>query len=190
MIFLTLFLTFLEIGVCSFGGGYGMISLVRETVVAKGWLTEAEFLNLVAVAESTPGPIAVNVATFVGSNCGGFLGALCATIGVVLPSFIIILLIAALLQNILKYAGVQAALNGIRPAVVGLILATACTMMLSSLLNIGNFHSSVAADWKALSILTLLIIVKLLFDKVFKRKLPPIALLLISAVLGVLFYAW
>ena len=85
------------IGALSFGGGYGMVSLVRETVISNGWLTESEFLNFIAVSESTPGPLAVNMATFIGSTQGGILGSFLATLGVVLPSFIIILLIAALL---------------------------------------------------------------------------------------------
>ena len=89
MIYLKLFLTFLEIGTVSFGGGYGMIALVREAVLGNSWLTEEEFLNLIAVSESTPGPIAVNTATFVGSTQGGFFGALAATLGVVLPSFLV-----------------------------------------------------------------------------------------------------
>ena len=82
MIYLKLFLTFLEIGAVSFGGGYGMISLVREKVITNGWLTDGEFLNMIAVAESTPGPIAVNMATFVGSTQGGVLGSALATLGV------------------------------------------------------------------------------------------------------------
>ena len=132
MIYLRLFLTFLEIGAVSFGGGYGMISLIREKVLGYGWLTEEEFLSFIAVSESTPGPLAVNMATFIGSSQGGLPGALCATLGVVLPSFCIILLIAALMRNLLKYAGVNAALGGIRPAVVGLILGTALTMALGT----------------------------------------------------------
>ena len=88
MIYLKLFLTFLQIGAFSFGGGYGMISLIREKVLMYGWLTEGEMLNMIAVAESTPGPIAVNMATFVGSARGGILGAFLATLGVILPSFI------------------------------------------------------------------------------------------------------
>ena len=95
MILLDLFLTFLTIGAVSFGGGYGMISLIRESVVHHGWLTEEAFMSFVAVSEATPGPLAVNMATFVGSSQAGIPGALAATIGVVLPSFLIILLIAA-----------------------------------------------------------------------------------------------
>ena len=120
-----LFWNFLMIGALSFGGGYGMISLVRETVLSNGWLTESEFLSFIAVSESTPGPLAVNMATFVGSSQGGFWGALVATLGVVLPSFLLLLLIAAVLRNLMKYRGVEAFLSGVRPCVVALILATA-----------------------------------------------------------------
>ena len=129
MIYLELFLTFLQIGAFSFGGGYGMISLIREKVMTHGWLSEEKLLNIIAVSEFTPRPIAVNMATFVGSAQGGFLGALLATLGVVLPSFILILIIAALIRNLLKYAGVKVFLGGIRPCIVGLILATAITVV-------------------------------------------------------------
>ena len=130
MIYLTLFLTFLKIGAVSFGGGYGMISLIRETVLENAWLTEEEFLNFIAVAESTPGPLAVNMATFIGSAQAGFLGALVATLGVILPSFVIILIIAALIKNLLKYAGVKSVLSGIRP-----------TIIITLILNTGNVLS-------------------------------------------------
>ena len=112
MIYLRLFLNFLMIGALSFGGGYGMVSLVRETVLSNGWLTENEFLNFIAVSESTPGPLAVNMATFIGSTQGGILGSFVATLGVVLPSFLIILLIASALKNLMKYAPVNAFLSG------------------------------------------------------------------------------
>ena len=125
MIYLRLFLNFLMIGALSFGGGYGMVSLVRERVLSNGWLTENEFLNFIAVSESTPGPLAVNMATFIGSTQGGILGSFVATLGVVLPSFLIILLIASALKNLMKYAPVNAFLSGVRPCVVAMILATA-----------------------------------------------------------------
>ena len=130
---LKLFWLFFQVGAVSFGGGYAMISLIRELVLANGWLTEAELLNMIAVAESTPGPIAVNMATFVGATQAGIPGALLATLGVVLPSFLIILLIAAVLKNFLKYRPVKAFMAGVRPCVVGLILATAATLFLSTL---------------------------------------------------------
>ncbi|HCU55708.1 MAG TPA: chromate transporter, partial [Clostridiales bacterium] len=125
MMYLRLFLTFLKIGVVSFGGGYGMISVIRDTVLSQGMLTEEELMNFIGVAESTPGPIAINMATFIGSAKGGFLGALLATLGVVLPAFIIILIIAAVLKNLLKYKPVQGFLGGVRPAVAALIIGTA-----------------------------------------------------------------
>ena len=133
-----LFWTFLEIGAVSFGGGYGMISLIREKVLLHGWLEETQFLSFIAVSESTPGPLAINMATFIGASQAGTAGAICATLGVVLPSFFIILLIAALIHNLLQYAGVNAFLSGIRPCVVALILATAVTMGLSSLLGVST----------------------------------------------------
>ena len=146
MILIELFLTFLKIGVVSFGGGYAMISLIREDCLTNGWLNEEELLNFIAVAESTPGPIAVNMATFVGSSQGGILGALVATLGVVLPSFVIIILIATVLTRVLKYAGVKATLKGIRPAVVGMIMATFFTMLLGVVFSIKTVGSTPSVD--------------------------------------------
>ena len=97
MIYLELFWTFLQVGAFSFGGGYGMISLIREKALLHGWLTEEELLNMMAVAESTPGPIAINCATFTGYKQAGFVGSLVATVGMVLPSFLVIYLISMLL---------------------------------------------------------------------------------------------
>ena len=102
MIYLRLFLNFLMIGALSFGGGCGMVSLVRERVLSNGWLTENEFLNFIAVSESTPGSLAVNMATFIGSTQGGILGSFVATLGVVLPSFLIILLWAIYIRKTSK----------------------------------------------------------------------------------------
>ena len=185
MIYLTLFLTFLKIGAVSFGGGYGMISLIRETVLANSWLTEEDFLNFIAVAESTPGPLAVNMATFIGSEQGGFLGALVATLGVVLPSFIIILIIAALITNLLKYAGVKSVLQGIRPTIVGLILATALTMFVTQVFGFTSVGDEFSFDWKALVIFAIIAAIAILW-KVFKKKqFSPILLILISGGLGI-----
>lgn len=188
MIYLKLFLTFLEIGAVSFGGGYGMISLIREKALLNGWLTEEELLNFIGVAESTPGPIAVNMATFVGSSQGGILGSLVATAGVVLPSFIIILIIAALIKNLLKYKGVNAFLSGIKPCVIGLIFATAVTMLLSKLLSFTDFNSKITPDFFAMLIFLLLIVVSVLWKKIKKEKISPILLIVISAFLGMMIY--
>ena len=188
MIYLELFLTFLEVGAFSFGGGYGMISLIRELCLGKGWLNEGELLNMIAVAESTPGPIAVNMATFVGSSQGGVLGALCATLGVVLPSFVIILIIAILLKNLMKYNGVKAFMSGIRPCVVGLILATSLIMLLNNLLGLAYIGAVPAADIRGIGIFAILIGAAFFAKKVIKRKMSPIAVIGLSAVLGMIFY--
>lgn len=190
MIYLKLFLTFLEVGAVSFGGGYGMISLIREKVLTNGWLTEEELLNMIAVSESTPGPIAVNMATFVGSTQGGVIGSLLATLGVVLPSFVIILVIAALIRNFLKYKGVQAFLGGVRPCVVGLILATALTMLLGTLFSFETVGDGLAPDVKGLVIFLLIAGISLLSKKLLKKNLSPILLILISAALGMALYSW
>ena len=184
--FLKLFLTFLEIGAVSFGGGYGMISLIREKVLLNGWLSEAEFLSFIAVSESTPGPLAVNMATFIGAS--QVLGALCATLGVVLPSFFIILLIAALIHDLLKYAGVEAFLSGVRPCVVALILSTAFTMGLSTLLGISTAAEMPSPAWRGIGILAILAGVRLIWQKVRNKAPSPIGMILLSAVLGALLY--
>jgi chromate transporter len=189
MIYLELFLTFLEVGAFSFGGGYGMISLIREKALTYGWLTEEELLNMIAVAESTPGPIAVNMATFVGSAQGGFFGALLATFGVVLPSFIIILIIAALIRNLLKYAGVKAFLGGIRPCIVGLIIATAITMFMSTAIGFSGVGDTPAIDFRGVVIFAVLVAIGVIAKLAFQKKPSPILMILISAGLGMLMYS-
>ena len=168
--FLKLFLTFLEIGAVSFGGGYGMISLIREKVLLNGWLSEAEFLS------------------FIGASQGGVLGAFCATLGVVLPSFFIILLIAALIHDLLKYAGVEAFLSGVRPCVVALILSTAFTMGLSTLLGISTAAETLSPAWRGIGILAILAGVRLIWQKARGKAPSPIGMILLSAVLGALLY--
>lgn len=188
MIYLWLFLTFLKIGAVSFGGGYAMIPLIREEVIAFNWLTEEEFINFIAIAESTPGPIAVNMATFIGSTQAGILGSIVATLGVILPSFIIILLIVALFRNLLKLAGVKWALSGIKPVVAGLIIGTAVTMIISNLFAISRITDSFSFDYKALIILAIIVALPILCKLITKKKPSPIILIIISAVLGILFY--
>lgn len=190
MIYLKLFLTFLEIGAFSFGGGYGMISLVREAVIENGWLSEGEFINFVAVSESTPGPLAVNMATFVGASQGGMPGALIATAGVVLPSFIIILIIAALIKNLLRYAGVKAFLSGVRPCVVALVLATAATMALSLFFSLKTLGEPVSADWRALLIFAVLAVFSFVLKLAKKKSPSPILMIVLSAGLGIVFYGF
>lgn len=188
MIYLELFFTFLKIGAISFGGGYAMISPIREQVLSHGWLTEEELLNMIAVAESTPGPIAVNMATFVGATQGGIPGSLMATLGVVLPSFIIILLIAALVRSFLKYPAVQAFLSGVRPCVVGLILGTSATLFLTTLLGFATLGQPFSIDWRGVGILAVVAGVDAVYKKFRRKKPSPIILILTSAILGILLY--
>ncbi len=190
MIYVKLFLSFLMIGTVSFGGGYGMVSLIRETVLANDWLAEEEFLNFIAVSESTPGPLAINMATFIGSSQAGFTGALVSTLGVVLPSFVIILVIAALLQNLLKYAGVNAFLSGVRPCVVAMILATALIMGLNALFGFTAIGGGFSVDVRALSVFLLLWGVHFLWRKVRGRNPSPIAMIALSAALGIILWSF
>lgn len=187
-IYLQLFLTFLKIGAVSFGGGYAMISLVRETCITNGWLTEEEILNFIAVSESTPGPIAINMATFVGSSQGGILGSFLATLGVVLPSFVIILLVAAVMRNVLKYAGVNRTVKSVQPAIVAMILSTALTMFLSNVFNLSNIHSTFEFDCKSLIIFAIIATVAVLYKKLRKKNISAILLIVLSAIMGMLFF--
>lgn len=189
MIYLSLFLNFFKIGAVSFGGGLGMIALIKETVITKGWLTESAFLDFVAVAESTPGPLAVNVATFVGSSVGGFFGALVATVGVVLPSFFVILVIAAIFKNLLKLKIVNAALSALRPAITALILATGITMILSVVFGFSKIGDEFSPDLKGIILFVLLAICSVIYRKITKKSLSPILLIVISAFYGLIFYA-
>ena len=181
----TIFWEFLKIGCFSFGGGYGAIPLIRECVISKGWGDEAMVGNIVAVSESTPGPIAVNAATYVGSRQAGVAGAAAATLGVILPAFTIMLLVAAFLNAWLKKRGVQAAFNGIRPCLMGVILSTGVCMAFTAVL--GEWS---APDFQpvSLGLLLALVAVSLAFWKVKKREISPIALIVVAAVLGIVLY--
>ena len=127
---LTIFLTFLKIGAFTFGGGYAMIPLIqREAVEKHHWVTDEDILDIVAIAESTPGPIAINAATFVGYQHKGFAGALAATLGVVLPSFVIIWVISGILRQFKELLAVQYAFNGIRVGVLVMMLKALMKML-------------------------------------------------------------
>ncbi len=182
MIYLHLFLSFLKIGAVSFGGGYGMISLVRETVVSNGWLTDTQMMNFIAVSESTPGPIAVNMATFVGFSQGGVPGAILATFGVILPAFLIMLLIASVMRTFMKRKGVNAFLEGVRPGVVALIMSTAVTMGLSTLFGVGG--EKLEVNILGLVIIAVVASVGVLYKRLRKKKISPILLIVLSAIIS------
>ena len=189
VIYLQLFLTFLKIGAVSFGGGYAMMPLIQDEVISHGWLNSEQILNFIAVSESTPGPIAINMATFIGSSQAGILGALCATLGVILPSFIIILIVASVITGLLKFAGVKAFIGGIRPVVVGLIIGTAITIIMQVIFGFNNIKTSaIKVDYKALIIFGIIAGVSTFTKLKTKKAISPILLIVISAVLGLILY--
>ena len=187
MNYLILFLEFLKIGLFTFGGGYAMIPLVKETVLKHGWMDEATFLNMIGVSEVTPGPIAINMATYVGSTQGGFLGALLCTLGVVLPSFIIMLLISILLKKYMKNKYVQSALSGIKFVAVALISASALTIFADVLFpySIGE-TVSVTPNLVAIKMFVIIIAGYFLMKLVLKRKPGPILVIVMSAIVGLM----
>ena len=185
MIYLQLFYEFFIIGLFTFGGGYAMIPLIQDATVNNGWLTLEEFYNFIGICESTPGPIAVNMATYVGSTQGGILGSLCATIGVVLPSFIIILLIAAILNKLTTNKYFKNFIKGVRPVIVSLILFAGIKLLLNCIgINIQTLNVSI--NFISIIIFVLIFGIYLLITKVFKKKLSAIYIIMISAVLGII----
>ena len=188
MIYLKMFLTFMKIGVFTFGGGYGMIPLVQQEVVSGGWLDAETLYQYIGICESTPGPIAVNMATFVGSSQAGFWGSVCATLGVVLPSFVIILLIAAVLRGFRQNRYVNAALTGIRPVIAGMIAATGAYVGLKCLIvNLDGF-SGMGLDVRQIIIAAVLAAGTFIHCKIIKKRFSPIALIVFSALCGMGIY--
>ena len=184
MIYLYLFIEFFKIGLFTFGGGYAMIPLVREVVLSYGWMTEDTFTNFIGVCESTPGPIAINMATYVGSSTGGILGSVVATLGVVLPSVIIIILIATLLKTLTKNKHFTNALSGIKPVVLGLIFSTGLILLAKAIgyKNLNKFDF----DWKSFLILGIITLLYFLYQKIFKKKPNTILVIIVSALLGII----
>ena len=187
MIFLNLFLTFFKIGAFTFGGGYAMLPLIQAEVISKGWIEQDLLVNFIAVAESTPGPFAINTATYIGSEMGGqfgawgsIFGAFCATLGVVLPSFIIILIVAQFFEKFKESKGVKGVMSGLKPAVVGLIGAAVVSIgktvferFFIETINFADPHLWV-------SIGTVIVMSVLAF-----KKVHPIIIICLSAVVGI-----
>ena len=182
MIYLDIFLGFLRVGCFSFGGAYGAIPLIRDVVLSYGWLDDEALTYMIAVSESTPGPIMVNLATYVGSSQAGLPGAVLATAAVVLPSFIVILLITAALRTALQNRYVQAALRGLKPCIIGIILATGVYMTAC------NCISGSGIDSKAAIITLILAFIMWGTRLILRKKISPITLILIAAILGVIAY--
>ena len=185
MILIELFWGFFKVSCFTFGGGFGAIALIRDLVLSNGWLDEELLTYMIAVGESTPGPIMVNLATYIGSAKAGFFGAVTATFAVVLPAFLIIILITALLKNAINNPYVQAVLRGLKPCVTGIVLATGTYMMLRNCVAIGNqIHVSV----RAVILTVMLLGVKYGYQYLKKKKMSPIMLIMVSAVVGVVVY--
>lgn len=183
-IYLILFLEFFMIGLFTIGGGYAMIPLVRELVLKYNWMSETEFYNFLGVCESTPGPIAINMATYVGSTQGGLLGSIVSTLGVVLPSFIIIILVASILKKVIKNKYFQAFLNGVKPVVIALIFGTGLMLVIKCIGFI--YINEFSFDFISFLIFILIAFIFYFTKYVFKKKLNAISLILISASLGLL----
>lgn len=185
MIYLTLFYEFFKIGLFTFGGGYAMIPLIREIVLNHSWMTETQFYDLIGICESTPGPIAVNMATFVGSTQGNFFGSVFATLGVVLPSFIIILLIVTILNNFTENKYFKGFLRGVKPVVTALIFATGFILLLKCI----GYSPTEKFSFNTVSVIcfALIFLVYNFVKKVFNKKMSAVMIILMSAVFGITF---
>lgn len=190
MIYLYLFLEFFKVGLFTFGGGYAMIPLIKEVVLSHGWMNEDHFIDMIGLSEVTPGPIAINMATFIGNEQGGILGSILATIGVVLPAFIIMLLISILLKKFMKNRFVQASLGGIKSVAIALISATAITLLCDVLFPYtyadGQFNMSANLD--LIKIFVLIIAFYFLLKLIIKRKPSPILVIIMSALIGLVYF--
>ena len=186
MILFELFIGFLKVGCFAFGGAYGAIPLIRDVVLSYGWLDEEMLTYMIAVSESTPGPIMVNLATYVGSSQAGLAGSILATVAVVLPSFLIVLLVTVLLKTLLKSPYVQAVLRGIKPCMIGIILATGLFMILKN----GIVIEEGALLLRPLLLTLVLGVVYFGSRKISKGGISPILLICLSAVAGIVSYGF
>ncbi|MBO5106497.1 MAG: chromate transporter [Clostridia bacterium] len=177
---LELFVTFFKIGLFTFGGGYAMLPLIQQEVLNKEWATQAELINFIAVSESTPGPFAINMSTYIGTEQAGFLGAFFATLGVVLPSFIIILIVAKCYEKFQSSKIVKGCMSGLKPCVVGLIGAAVVSIATTVLFPSGITLSA----FSEVNIYISLAIFALMAVLAFK-KVHPILIICMSAAIGI-----
>lgn len=179
--YLDLFLTFLKIGAFTFGGGYAMLPLIQEAVLSKGWLDEGALIDFIAVSESTPGPFAINISTYIGNQTVGILGGACATLGVVVPSFVIILIIAKFFEKFKTNKIVKGIMTGLKPAVIGLISMALLSVAGTAFLP-GGFSLELLKSPIFISSIIIFMVVMFL---TFKKKTHPILIIVISALLGI-----
>lgn len=181
---LTLFWIFFKIGLFTFGGGYAMIPLIQAEMVGRGYIDYELMVDFIGISESTPGPLAVNMATFIGMNQYGLIGAFATTLGVVLPSFIIISIIAAFGSKALESLWFKRAFLGLRPVVIGLIVGVSVSLAIRSFFPNMLFNERIfdmtSFRVQGLIVLSIIALLKFIF------KVSPIKLILIAAILGIL----
>ena len=187
MVFLEMFLTFFKVGLFTVGGGYAMLPFIQSEVLAHEWMSEEAIINFIAVSESTPGPFAINIATYVGSQVGAeygvwgsIFGSFCATLGTVLPSFIIILIVAKCFEKFKENKFVKGAMTGLRPTVVGLIGAAIISMVLTVFFPAGFGLEAFRGAALYISLATCAVMTFLAF-----KKVHPIIIICASAVIGI-----
>lgn len=166
-----LYLSFLKIGLFGFGGGYAMISLIQDELLMRGWLSLETFVDIIAIAEMTPGPIAINSATFVGIKIASFPGALFATCGIITPSFILIIILVHLFEKIKTSPYINSIMTFLRPAVISLIAAAAISFGQTSLIDLKSVLITVG-----------------IFLAMLKTKVSPIILIILAGILGIIIY--
>ena len=189
MIFFELFYTFFLIGLFTFGGGYAMIPMIEEQVVGKGWISESNLTDFIAVSEVTPGPFALNISTFVGNTVGGTFGAICSTIGVILPSLIIIIVVAMLMKKFMSNKFVRGALFGVKPIVLALIMSTTLLLFIKTIFFNGHaIKGDIEFDIRSLTLLIILSSIMVIYKKTHKKSLGAIKLLGLSALLGIIVF--
>ena len=184
MIYFELFIGFLKVGLFAFGGAYAAIPLIRDVVIENGWLDDEMFSYMIAVSESTPGPIIINLATYVGNVKGGFFGALVATFSVVLPCFLIILFLVSILRKLIKNKATRAVIDGLKSCVVGIIIATGLFMILQNIMTFNGGKNEI--DFKMLYVTIFLLLLNYLFKLRFKVSPSPILFIIFSSIIGIL----
>jgi chromate transporter len=188
MILLELFLVFFSIGLFTFGGGYAMVPILKTEVLSRGWMDEALFIDFISISESTPGPLALNMATFIGTEVNGISGALVATLGVMLPSIVIIMLVAAVFNKAINHPLTQAALKGIKPVVMALIAATILFLL-------RNLLFPTTISWPLIDISHLVLLINLgsfYFGYRYLKKKPlhPMILIGVAAIAGIIMFSF
>lgn len=166
-----LFASFFMIGLFAFGGGYAVLSILQEEVVRRGWMSAERFVDFIAISQSTPGPIAINMATFVGYEVGGVLGALVASVAVALPGMILMTVFACFLFHVYERPGMQSVFKGLRPAVVGLVAAAAWQIGLVAVVS-----------WQAVAVSSICVVL------LAKWRVGPVWLVIGSAIAGIIFF--